>query len=190
MLASATVIGKGTNLHVMHGDDSGLIVRFYYNKIYEKDFVKLNVPGDSKTEWDYPVKEEDKQRFAQQWAAYQAQQSQLGGQTLLAQWEIMANDEARVKALNSFNVSTVEQLANVADGFIDKLGPGMRELQKKAKAWLSDQREVVASAKFQEELRQRDNTIELLQSQMREMQEQMATLSQPRKPGRPPKAKE
>jgi len=64
MYAEATVVGRGTNLRVEHGSDDNLLIRFYFNKIAELPYVKINVPGDNKTEWDMPVKDEHKARWA------------------------------------------------------------------------------------------------------------------------------
>lgn len=197
MLASTEVVGRGNNLHVKHGDDSGLIVRFYFNKVHEKDFIKINVPGDSKSEWDYAATDADRQRFSKQWDAYQKQQSQVGGETPLTQWPITENNEAQIRMLASFNVITVENLANIHDGFIDKMGPGIRDLQRKAKAWLVEQAEEVKAAKFADEIRSRDLKIETQDQQIKEMQQALAqmqaqfvALTERKKPGRKPKQQE
>ena len=189
--AGAEVVGRGNSIHVKHGDDSGLIVRFYFNKLYDKHYVKINVPGDSKTSWDRPVKEEDKRRFARQWEAFHAQLSQFGGQTMLEDWGLL--NEAQVNSLRSFNVFTVENLADMQDGLVDRLGVGSRELNKKAKAWLQEQKERHNEVRLQEEIAKRDTKLNLQQEKLEALQKQIDALAQaqstpaPKERGRPRK---
>ena len=191
-LASAEVTGRGNNLHVKHGEDSGLIVRFYKNKIHDKLYVKINVPGDSKSEWDYPAREDDLRRFSKAYEVFQREENQFGGQTLLENWGFIG--EAWVNQLRSLNVYTVEQLAGMQDGLIDRVGHGSRELHKKAIAYLAEKKEAQSAGLLKEELGQRDAQIAQMAASMKEMQEQIGAMaqaqSQPKRRGRKPKEKQ
>jgi len=105
MYAEATVVGRGNNLKVQHGTDDNLLVRFYFNKIHERPFVKINVPGDNKTEWDRPVRDEDKMRWGDKWKAYESQQNQYVGEVLLEACDLY--DENRVNNYKQFNIHTI-----------------------------------------------------------------------------------
>lgn len=183
-MAGAEVVGRGNSLHVKHGDDKGLLARFYWNKTYEKEFIKINVPGDSKTEWDRPVKPEDKLRFANQWNQYISQQSQFGDQTPLEQWGSMT--EAQINQYKAFNILTVEHLSVVQDGLITQLGMGARDLQKRARSWLEEQKAKRNEQVLHAEISKRDIVIDGLQQQMKELQEQVAAMAQtqPKQRGR------
>jgi len=200
MFAEATVTGKGNDMTVVHGSDDNLLVRFYFNKIHEKDYVKINIPGDNKTEWDQPVRELDKLRFRTAWEAYQAQKSQLGDQTLLAECGLF--DEAKIKTYQMFNIETVEQLARLNDGLISKVGMGTREDVRKANNYLISQVEEAKNLKLERELQARDELLHAQAEKMEKMQAQMAELmaaknvsspdepEAPKRVGRPPKVQE
>jgi hypothetical protein len=187
MFAEATVTGKGNDLHVVHGTDENLLVRFYFNKIHGADFVKINIPGDNKTEWDQPVRESDKIRFRSAWEAYKSQKNQLGNQTLLADAAIF--DEAKIKTYQTFNIETVEQLANLNDAFISKIGMGTREDVKKANNYLVAMAEEGQKLKLEKELQARDEQIQQQAQQLEALQAQMAKLLNADTPkrGRPAK---
>jgi hypothetical protein len=174
MFAESTVVGKGNNLHVKHGDDNGLWVEFYFNKIYQQPFVRIRVPGDTKSEWDRPVKDKDKERFSRQWEAFNQQRSQFGEQTMLESWEGL--NDAQIRNLKAFNIQTVEQLAQLTDGVIDRVGMGTRELVRKANAWIESNNGAVKEAALVAQLNQRDAQIEVQAQQIAQLQEQMQQL--------------
>jgi len=175
-MAGAEVVGRGNSIFVKHGDDKGLLARFYFNKIYQKDYIKINVPGDSKTEWDRPAKPQDQQRFPTQWAQYKASQSQFGGQTTLEAWEALS--ETQITQFKSFNVFTVEHLASMQDGLIQNMGPGIRDIVNRAKAWLEEQKAKHNEQVLLSEINKRDSLIENLQRQMEALQEQVGAMAQ------------
>lgn len=185
--AGAEVVGKGNHLHVKHGDDSGLLTRFYFNKVHQKVFIKINVPGDSKTEWDYEAKDIDKRRFAKAYEEFKNEEAQFGGQTSLEAWGILG--EAQINQYRSFNVYTVEHLASVQDGLIERLGHGSRELVNRARAYIEDQKAQSVVNHLNSEVTKRDVKIDALTTQIQQLQEQFAAMAEPqrKKPGRKPK---
>lgn len=176
MFPEATVVGKGQNLRVQHGDDSGLWVEFYFNKVHEKPFVRIRVPGDNKTEWDHPVKEKEKVRWAKQWEAFQQQRSQFGNATMIEQWGVLTDDQ--IRNLKAFNVQTVEQLAAINDGVISKMGPGARELVRKANAWIEGSAAQAKEEALQKALAVADDKLAAQALQLQQMQEQLQQLMQ------------
>ena len=176
MFAETTVVGKGNNLKVIHGDDSGLWVEFYHNKIHSKPFIRIRVPGDTKTEWDRPVSEQDKERFNRQWEAFNQQRSQYGEQTMLETWEGL--NDGQIRNFKAFNVQTVEQLANLTDGLIDKVGPGTRELVRRANAWIESTTAAAKEAALTKALQQSEDRIALQAQQIADLQSQMTQLLQ------------
>lgn len=188
MLPESTVVKRGSQFSVVHGTDESLIVRFYWNAVEEEHFVKINVAGDSRSEWDRPVKDSDKQRFADKWEAYQAKQSQLGNQVLLEDAGIF--NEARIRIYKSFNIETVNQLAGMSDGFISQVGMGTRDDVKKANAWLQEQATKHNEQELNRALTNADDRIQQLEAQIRDLTIKLSTGSinnaEPKR-GRPPK---
>lgn len=184
MLAEATVVGRGNNLHVQHGTDNNLLVRFYFNKIDECPYIKINVAGDNKTEWDRPVKDDDKLRWADKWKAYESQQNQYVGEVLLEACELF--DESKVQKYRAFNIHTVDQLAKLNDAFITQIGMGTREDVKRANAYLATLSDKAKEEHLLKELQVRDERLAQLEALVAQLQ---AGASQPeaRKAGRPPK---
>ena len=144
-----------------------------------RDFVLIICPGQPKSEVHREVRERDRQDYAQEWAAYKAGKEQrLSGTPV----ELLPGLEAsRADSLKTLYIHTIEQLAELSQPAMQRVGMGAVELVQKAKAYLSkNSTEVVA---LKTELAKRDETIA-------EMQRQLAELSaaiQPRKPGRPKK---
>jgi len=167
LLPETTVIGRGTNLHVQHGTDDNLLVRFYWNAVAEEHFIRINVPGDSNSEWDRKVTDKDKARWPDKWEAYSAKQSQAGGQVTLEDAGIF--HEARIKIYKNFNIETVNQLAGLNDGFISNIGMGAREDVKKANAWLQEQSSKRTETELNRALQKRDDEIALLKEQMKQL---------------------
>ena len=155
------------DLSVKHGDDSSLLVRFYFNAIEENHYVKINVPGDTKTQWDRPVREEDKQRFSKQWQAYEAKLDQFGTDTLIGEAPFL--DPGRVNNYKKFNVFTIKQLANLVDGMANNIGMGTREDVKKARAWMAAQSAKATEEKLLKELDSRDEIILQQGEQIKEL---------------------
>jgi hypothetical protein len=90
---------------------------------------------------------------------------------------------AQAMTLKAMHVHTVESLAEVHDGHIDKLGQNGRELRTKAKAFLELAKDTAAAQAHAAEN-------QALKDQIAELQRQFAQLSaqtEKRGPGRPPK---
>jgi hypothetical protein len=183
MLAEATVVGRGNNLQVQHGTDNNLLVRFYFNKIGECPYVKINVAGDNKTEWDRPVKDDDKLRWADKWKAYESQQNQYVGEVLLGACDLF--DENKVQKYHAFNIHTVDQLAKLNDAFITQIGMGTREDVKRANAYLSTLSEKAKEEHLLKELQMRDERLAQLEALVAQLQASSQQASQTAKPGKP-----
>ena len=174
MFPTATVSGTPNNPKVSHGEDSNLVVRFYFNKIEEKPYVRINIPGDQKTEYDRPANELDKRRFKSKWDQFQAQQQQTDGQTDILE---MGISEAIAKHLANFHITTVEQLANLNDTFITQVGMGTRELQKKAMNYMNEIKGRKMVHDMEVQLKQRDTQNALLQEKIEQLSKQYAELA-------------
>lgn len=103
--------------------------------IYEpREFVRLIVPGNRGMVHNEPANDDNKARFAKEYAAFKAGQELAHEGTLLSQWPPMTRSQ--VEEFKHFHVFTVEHLAAVNDGQIQHMPMGTRELQRAAKVFL------------------------------------------------------
>ena len=146
-------------------------------------FVRIQVPGDPTTIIDTKVRDHHKQRFPRHWAHFQQYQSAapvMG--TPLAEWAAVTRSQA--DTLRAFGVATVEQLAELSDTQVQRIGMGGEQLRVKARAWLkqaSNNAPAMADAARMAELEESNKR---LQEQLAEV---MAKLNEAPRRGRPPK---
>jgi len=93
--------------------------------------VMITIPGDNKNKFVDIANDEYKERFPAAWKQYEASEAQVGEGTPLEEWPLMT--VGRCKELKSLNIHSVEQLAELPDQFISRLGMGGRELVEQAK---------------------------------------------------------
>lgn len=185
--ASAKVTGSGNNLHVSHGDDSGLFVEFEMRPIKQefeseqkgrpifKDVPYINImfPGDRTKQIVRPVKMDedgsgpsDLQRFPRQWAAFESKKEQVQDGTPLEQWAPLTRSQ--VMELKGIRIHTVEQLASLPDSTLNWMGA--RDLREKAKVWLANAGGSNAEVlKLQHENQTLAEDIAMLKDQIREL---------------------
>lgn len=151
----------------------------------DTEFVKILIPGDKNYSAERVATENDKQRFALEYARFKnglKEEEQAIG-TPLKVWPSMTR--SMVKEFASFNVHTVEQLASMSDTAKQAFGMGALEWSRKARAFLD-----VAGNSADAERYATEN--EALKQQIADLQKQFAELSakvdtEKRGPGRPRK---
>lgn len=123
----------------------------------DREYITIIVPGDKDSVVIRPVWSKDLQRFPRQYQAFKANldQSTSDG-TPLAQWPPIS--KSQVLELNYFNVKTVEQLANLADGHAQKFA-GIQSIRKLARDWLAAAKDTAHLTQMQAELEKRDSQI-------------------------------
>ncbi len=188
--AQPTVSGRG--LSVKHGTDETLIVSFSMEPVLQgfeseregrpiyKDtpMVTIRFPGDRTREIHTRAKQEHKDRFPRQWAAFELKHAQVHIGTPLEEWGPISKSHALT--LKGVNVHTVEQLASVTDANLQNLGHGARPLRDKAIAWLKTTTDNAESMRLAAENQQ-------LRDDLAVLKEQVAELAKAKRgPGRPP----
>ena len=184
--ASATITKRGNQLHVSHGDDSGLFVRFYDESLempflseqaghpvyQDVPYIQIMFPGDRTKEVKRPVKMKgdesspsDAQRFSREWEAYKAQSEAVTVGMPVTEWAPLTKSQAM--ALKTMNIHTVEQLAEVPDHLLSWMGA--REMSQKARAWLKQAGDNATALKLQAENDALRADIETLKQQFAEM---------------------
>ena len=177
-LGEATVHGVGTNLHVTHGDDSGLFVEFYKNPMNDKDYIHIAIPGDKTTDIRRPATDRDKERFFKHWESYERGMNQDGGGTPLENFPPL--DEGRRMELRAMNIFTVEQLAKLTDSVLARVGMDARLLREKAQLFVEKENAPAKAREMEEQNK-------ALQAQLASLAEQVQALQEKPKRGRPRK---
>jgi hypothetical protein len=154
--------------------DENLFVRFYVGSkqdqvasreqgrpIYkEVDYIQIMIPGDRTSAIERPVREEDKHRFARQYAAYKNSGENAGNiGTPLEQWPLMS--KAQVEELRYFHVRTVEQLASMPDNRVQQFA-GLQQLKSRAKLFLDAAAGNAPMERLQAEVEKKDAEIAAL----------------------------
>ena len=126
-------------------------------------FIDIRTPGDR----DAVVRratQADLQRFPRHYAAYQQRISveDVTG-TPLVEWPLVTRSQ--VEELSFANIKTVEQLAGISDANAQGFR-GINTLREQAKRWLEEASEKAKTVELQEQLAQRDATIEALESRL------------------------
>jgi hypothetical protein len=128
------------------------------------EYVEIIVPGQNRTTIDRKVGEEDKIRWPAQYRAFIEKRDMQDAGTPLEQWPLL--NRAQVAEFRALNITTVEQIASMDDRGLSNMGPGARELQKRAVQFLKPQGDV------ETELR---SEIAALQDQVRDLKGQLQT---------------
>ena len=97
-------------------------------------FIKIVVPGDVNNIIERKANDQDKLKFPKAWARFEASEAEGQEGTPLEQWPQMSR--SMVKECKYFEIHTVEQLANLSDINVSKMGLGYMDLRNKAKAYL------------------------------------------------------
>lgn len=98
------------------------------------EYVEIHIPGDRKSTVDRKVRDEDKRRWPQHYAAWKANQELPSDGMPLEKWTLISPSE--IDNFKYGHVRTVEQLAGLSDTQLQTFGPGSRKLRETAKAWL------------------------------------------------------
>jgi hypothetical protein len=105
-------------------DDAG-------HEVFEdREYVEIITPGNNKSIVDRQVRDEDKQRWPGQYAAFKANQEPPLEGWPLKEWGAISASLSQ--ELASLNIKTVEQLANLADQHLIKIMGGY-QLREKAR---------------------------------------------------------
>ena len=114
--------------------DKHIHVEFYMCPADGLDHIKFEFPGDEFQKPDYIVDDRYIARFPEKWAAYKKGQGQTTG-TMLAECEWVSREQ--LTELSRHSISTLEQLAGVADAFVGRISHGNR-LKERAISQLED----------------------------------------------------
>lgn len=185
-MQTATYDGPSFDEDKAYEEDKRLGVQFYYEAVQnnfksaaegrpifdEIPMVRIFTPG-SRDVMVTRANETYQRRFERQWEKFKKQQAQVTEGTPLEQVTFLTVGQvAELKAVNCF---TLEQLAGMSDTAANKM-MGMNGLRDKAKMFLQAAADMAPLTKMKSELEKRDNEIEVLQRQVKELGEALQKL--------------
>jgi hypothetical protein len=132
------------------------------------EFVKIAVPGDRNSLFFQPAEGTHRKRFPRAYDAYKQREVVPVNGTPIENWPPVSRSVAM--NLRTAHIHTVEDLAQVHDGNVDKICSNGRELREKAKAWLDNAKNGAAAIQLAADKK-------ALQDQLAAMQAQIVALS-------------
>jgi hypothetical protein len=123
-------------------------------------------------------------RYPDIYQAFKAGLDQSGNGTPLSHLPFLT--KSNIAELKSANVKTVEMLAGMGDGNVDK-GVGWRSLRDQARIWLDDADKNAATYKAQQLAASAKADRDEMAARLAEMEAKLAEMSEKRGPGRPRK---
>lgn len=128
------------------------------------EFIKVAVPGDRNSLFFQPSEQRHRDQFPQAYAAYKNRAHVPVVGTPIEQWAPISRSIAL--NLRALNIDTVEALAGVHDGHVDKIGSNGRDLRGRAKAWLAEAETGAEAQKLASEKNALNDQIASLQAQI------------------------
>lgn len=129
------------------------------------EMISIRVPGDPDIR-RHPVEAADRARFARHYEAWKRNENQeaVSGTPLVA-WPMIKRSQ--VEEAKFFGLHTVEQLSDMADVNLQKLGPGWITLRQHAQDWLKKAQDGAILGKLRLELKERDERINALEDMLK-----------------------
>jgi hypothetical protein len=156
--------------------DKGASERDGYPVFKEREYVSLRVPGDKNTHSFRPSKEKDRERYPKAYAAFKNRNSTVTTGFPIEHWPQITRGEALT--LKAMSIHSVESLAEVHDGHIEKLGHSGRQWRTKAKAFLAQAKDTAEAQRLATENERKDAEMAELRRQIADL---AAKLEQPAK---------
>jgi hypothetical protein len=132
----------------------------------EKEFVRIIIPGNSRTVFEDVVTNEHRGRFQDRYEKFKRGVAQSTSGTPLEVWPQMT--VGQVAELKAMQVHTVEELAGMSDMNAQKI-MGNFDLRRRAQAFLDAAAGDATNSKMAAELEKRDVEIAALKAQMEQL---------------------
>lgn len=160
-------------------------VRFFRDKLQEGfkseaeghpvfrdvDFVEIRIPGDTNNIIVREATDKDKAQHAALYAAYKAGLEPSVDGTPLEAWPRLT--PAQVANYKALGFKTVEQIANMSDTVLGKIGMGAQADRTAACAYLNLAKDSALAQKQALELERRDRRIADLENQVKQLASRM-----------------
>lgn len=162
-----------------HQLDDAKTVESGYGFYRDVEFVKIAVPGDKNSVVFQPAADSHRRRFPKAYADFQARTAGAEAREgmPIEQWAPISRSVAMT--LRGAHIHTVEALAAVHDGHIDRIGTNGRELRAKAVAFLEQARDSSAVLKLAADKKELQDQLDALRAQMNALAQHQAIAAAP-----------
>jgi hypothetical protein len=140
-------------------------------------FVKIVIPGDRNTMHFQPATDVHKKRFPKAWANYLAIADGTMAEPGLPIGEWPAITRSAALTLRAAHIHTVEALAAVHDGLVDRVGIDGRTLRAKAQAYLAAATSSAETMRLAAEKKELQDQIAAMRRQIGELIERQSAPS-------------
>lgn len=162
---------------VEFGSDARMVVWFFTKAVHmaakseaagrpvfeDRDFIHIQQPGE-RDFVERIANSSDRMRWAEKWAAYQNQREQLDEGTPLS--VLFPSEPAIIEMMRHVKVHTAEQLANLTEAGIERIGMGARSYVERAKRFLEEAKLAAPFSKMQADLEAKDSRIAALEDKL------------------------
>lgn len=148
------------------------------------EFIKIQVPGDRESIYFQPATKDHQRRFPKAYAMFKEHSAIAQQGTPIEQWPAITRGLALT--FKAAGIPTVEALAEVHDGNLEKLGHQGRDWRSKARGYLAQSADTAAAQKLEREKQQLLDMIAELRGQIRDL---AARLGEDPPAAKPAKAK-
>jgi hypothetical protein len=141
-------------------------------------YIKIVVPNQT----DFvprPATDADKTRFPKSWEAYRTGSEVAEDGHPVSQWPLVSVSERKI--LDANHIKTVEQLAEVADSGLHRLGPYAMSLKKRAQKFLDSRDEVATLRTSNKDLADKNAELEERIRRLEDKQEIPLPAAEPEK---------
>lgn len=170
-------------------NDTGIFPRFYMEAELDQaasaqagreiwrdvEMVEMLMPGNMLTRPTAKVSDEHRQRWPQAYEAFRRQEEYKPDGRPLEEWPMLT--KAQIRELKSLEFHTVEQLAEMSEVAINRIGMGARALKGAAQAFLADTKEVLPIKELIRENNQLKGQLEAQALQISQMAQQLEQLN-------------
>ncbi|MBL4680861.1 MAG: hypothetical protein JKY88_09080 [Pseudomonadales bacterium] len=145
----------------------------------DREFVEIHIPGDNKSVVVHKVDQIHIDRWPEQYRAFKdGSEVPLEGSPV-KEWPILT--ASRVAELHALKIKTIEQLAELKDASIDRIGMGGRELVKQAQAYLDVNKDTANAQKYAAENEKLHDEIDMLKAQIKEISDSITEQKEQKK---------
>ncbi len=163
-------------------EDKKLLVKFYIKPRQDRaktleegrpffkdtEYIDIRIPGDRAGGVSRVATDRDKKRFPEHYDRFKQRVEEPLDGTPLSEWPLVTRSQVEEFAFH--NIKTVEHLAGMADTHTKNF-MGMNNLKAKAVKWLEKAGEEAKVHQLTEQLAERDERIDRLEDQMKQLLE-------------------
>lgn len=139
-------------------------------------YVEIRTPGTKSNIPNERVTEEHKARWPMHWLQFQNKEKVIESGTPVSQWPFL--NRAQVAELQALNIFTVEQVRDLSDAALQKIGPGGRDMKKRAGEFLKPAGEVEVG--LRSELAALEQKFENMKAENAQLWEQLQARDEPK----------